>query len=35
MKKMTAKMDKDLQESRKRIARIEKHFVDFAKTVEE
>lgn len=35
MRKMTAKMDKDLQDSRKRIARIEKHFVDFAKTVQE
>jgi hypothetical protein len=35
MRKMTAKMDRDLQDSRKRIARIEKHFVDFAKTVQE
>jgi len=35
MRKMTSKMDKDLQDSRKRIARIEKHFVDFAKTVQE
>jgi hypothetical protein len=35
MKKMTAKMERDLQDSRKRIARIERHFVDFAKTVEE
>ncbi len=35
MRKMAGKMDKELQESRKRIARIEKHFVEFAKTVEE
>lgn len=35
MRKMTAKMEKDLQESRKRIARMEKHFVDFAKMVQE
>jgi hypothetical protein len=35
MRKMANKMDKDLQDSRKRIARIEKHFVDFAKTVQE
>jgi len=32
---MTGKMEKDLQESRKRIARVEKHFVDFAKMVQE
>jgi hypothetical protein len=35
MRKMATKMDKDLQDSRKRIARIERHFVDFAKTVQE
>jgi hypothetical protein len=35
MRKMAGKMDKELQESRKRIARIEKHFVEFAKTVQE
>ncbi|OGS41835.1 MAG: hypothetical protein A3K67_03105 [Euryarchaeota archaeon RBG_16_62_10] len=35
MRKMTAKMDKDLHDSRKRIARVEKHFVDFAKMVQE
>lgn len=35
MRRMTAKMDKDLHDSRKRIARLEKHFVDFAKLVQE
>lgn len=35
MRDMASKMDKDLQDSRKRISRIEKHFVDFAKTVQE
>lgn len=35
MRRMTAKMEKDLQDSRKRIARMEKHFVDFAKMVQE
>jgi hypothetical protein len=35
MQKMTAKLDKDIHDSRKRIARMEKHFVDFAKMVQE
>jgi len=35
LRKMTAKFDKDIHDSRKRIARIEKHFVDFAKLVQE
>jgi hypothetical protein len=35
MRKMTTKMDKDLQDSRKRIARMEKHFVDLAKMIQE
>lgn len=35
MRKMTAKLDKDIHDSRKRIARMEKHFVDFAKVVQE
>jgi len=35
MRRMTAKMDKDIHDSRKRIARLEKHFVDFAKLVQE
>ncbi len=35
MKEMTARMDKDIHDSRKRIARVEKHFVDFAKLVQE
>ena len=35
MRKMTAKLDKDIHDSRKRIARMEKHFVDFAKMVQE
>ena len=33
--KMKAKLDKDIHESRKRIARMEKHFVEFAKLIEE
>ncbi|HIH00846.1 TPA: hypothetical protein HA259_01970 [Thermoplasmata archaeon] len=32
---MTAKVEKDVHEGRKRIARLEKHFVDFAKMVQE
>jgi chromosome segregation ATPase len=35
MKNMAAKMEKDVHDSRKRIARVEKHFVDFAKLVQE
>ena len=35
MRRMTTKMDKDLQDSRKRIARMEKHFVDLAKMIQE
>ncbi len=35
MRDMAAKMDKDIRDSRKRIARVEKHFVDFAKMVQE
>lgn len=35
LRRMTAKIDKDIHDSRKRIARIEKHFVDFAKLVQE
>jgi len=35
MRGMTAKMEKDIHDSRKRIARVEKHFVDFAKLVQE
>jgi flagellar capping protein FliD len=35
MKNMTSKMEKDVHDSRKRIARVEKHFVDFAKMVQE
>lgn len=35
LRTMTAKMDKEIHESRKRIARVEKHFVDFAKMVQE
>ena len=35
MRKTAAKMDKDLHDSRKRIARMEKHFVDFGKLVQE
>jgi chaperonin cofactor prefoldin len=32
---MTTKMEKDVRDGRKRIARMEKHFVDFAKMVQE
>jgi predicted nucleic acid-binding Zn-ribbon protein len=35
MRKMAARMDKDIHDGRKRIARMEKHFVDFAKLVQE
>jgi chromosome segregation ATPase len=35
MRAMAAKMEKDIHDSRKRIARMEKHFVDFAKLVQE
>jgi hypothetical protein len=35
MEAMTAKMEKDVHDGRKRIARMEKHFVDFAKMVQE
>ncbi len=35
MKGMAAKMEKDVHDGRKRIARMEKHFVDFAKMVQE
>jgi len=35
MKDMTTKMEKDIHDSRKRIARVEKHFTDFAKLVQE
>ena len=35
MQKMTTKMEKDIHDGRKRIARMEKHFVDFAKMVQE
>jgi len=35
MRVMAAKMEKDIHDSRKRIARMEKHFVDFAKLVQE
>ena len=35
MRKTAVKMEKDLQESRKKIARMEKHFSDFAKVVQE
>jgi hypothetical protein len=35
MRKMSAKLEKDIHDSRKRIARMEKHFVDFAKLVQE
>ena len=35
MRKMAAKLDKDIHESRKRIARMEKHFVEFAKLIQE
>jgi hypothetical protein len=32
---MAAKMEKDVHDGRKRIARMEKHLVDFAKVVQE
>ncbi len=32
---MMARVDKDIHDSRKRIARMEKHFADFAKLVQE
>ncbi len=35
MRAMTSKMEKDIQDSRKRIARVEKHFTDFAKLVQD
>jgi len=35
LRKMTASINKDIHDSRKRIARMEKHFVDFAKMVQE
>ncbi len=35
IRKMAARLDKDIHDSRKRIARIERHFVDFAKVVQE
>lgn len=35
LRTMTEKADKEIHESRKRIARVEKHFVDFAKMVQE
>ena len=35
MHSMTSKMEKDIHDSRKRIARVEKHFADFAKLVQE
>jgi len=35
MKGMASKMEKDVHDGRKRIARMEKHFVDFAKMVQE
>jgi hypothetical protein len=35
LRRITAKVDKDIHDSRKRIARIEKNFVDFAKLVQE
>jgi peptidoglycan hydrolase CwlO-like protein len=35
MRKMMSKVEKDIQESRTRIARLEKHFVDFAKLMQE
>ncbi len=35
MRRMTAKMEKDIHDSRKRIARMEKHFVDLAKMIQE
>lgn len=35
LRRTAAKMDRELQESRKKIARMEKHFSDFAKVVQE
>jgi chaperonin cofactor prefoldin len=35
IKAMAARMEKDVHDGRKRIARLEKHFVDFAKMVQE
>jgi len=35
MRTMASKMEKDIQDSRKRIARVEKHFADFAKLVQD
>lgn len=35
MRRNAARMDKDIHDSRKRIARVEKHLVDFAKLVQE
>jgi len=35
MRKMASRMEKDIHDSRKRIARVEKHLVDFAKLVQE
>lgn len=35
MREMASKMEKDIHDSRKRIARVEKHLVDFAKLVQE
>ncbi len=35
LRTMTEKVDKEIHESRKRIVRVEKHFVDFAKMVQE
>jgi hypothetical protein len=35
MRTLASKMEKDIHDSRKRIARVEKHFVDFAKLVQE
>lgn len=35
MEAMASKMEKDVHDGRKRIARLEKHFVDFAKMVQE
>lgn len=35
LRQMITKIDKDIHDSRKRIARMEKHFVDFAKLVQE
>lgn len=35
MREMASKMEKDIHDSRKRIAKVEKHFADFAKLVQE